>query len=97
MAKSKGKIFRIYKRLKFRKVILGITTLVFTIKCDICLTNLQKNKRFSIKLFDIYEKSMYNVSRKRETTKWLPREILKNKPFTCQSRMVYFFIVAYLI
>lgn len=39
MAKSKGKIFRIYTRLKFKKCILGISISVFSIECDICLTN----------------------------------------------------------
>ena len=41
MAKSKGKIFRIYTRLKFKKCILGISISVFSIECDICLTNPQ--------------------------------------------------------
>ena len=40
MAESKGEIFRIYKRLKFKKSILGILKIVFSMKCDICLTNL---------------------------------------------------------
>lgn len=41
MVESKGEVFRIYKRLKFKKGILGISKLVFSIECDICLTNLQ--------------------------------------------------------
>ena len=40
MAESKGKIFRIYKWLKFKNRTLGISNVEISIKCDICLTNL---------------------------------------------------------
>ena len=60
MAKSKGKIFRIYTRLKFKKSILGISTSVFSIKCDICLTNLQTFKKRYIKPLEKYGKWCYN-------------------------------------
>lgn len=52
MAESKGEIFRIYKRLKFKKGILGILKLVFSMKCDICLTNLQLKMENSKKTLD---------------------------------------------
>ena len=58
MVKSKRKIFRIYTRLKYKNSILGISTLVFSIKCDICLTNLQeemeKFKKAIAFLFDLW-------------------------------------------
>ncbi len=62
MAKSQGKIFRIYTKLKFKNSILGISTLVFSIKCVICLTNLHY---FSVSLankLDKIAKHAYNIT-----------------------------------
>ena len=44
MAESKGEVYGIYKGLKFKKGILGISKLVFLIECDICLTNLHREQ-----------------------------------------------------